>query len=56
VTAEDLAQLSPYLTSYILRFGACATDELHIPPDEFDSALDEVHFGGEQPRPRNSAR
>ena len=25
VTAEDLAQLSPYLTSHILRFGAYAT-------------------------------
>lgn len=49
VTAEDLAQLSPYLTSHILRFGAYATDELHIPPDVFDSALDEVDFGGEQP-------
>ena len=40
VTAEDLAQLSPYLTSHILRFGAYATDELHIPPDVFDPALD----------------
>ena len=49
VTAEDLAQLSPYLTSYILRFGAYATDELHIPPDVFDPALDEVDSGGEQP-------
>jgi hypothetical protein len=38
VTAEDLAQLSPYLTSNILRFGAYATDELHIPPDVFDPA------------------
>jgi hypothetical protein len=28
VTAEDLAQLSPCLTSHILRFGAYATDEL----------------------------
>lgn len=35
VTAEDLAQLSPYLTSHILRFGAYATDELHIPPYVF---------------------
>jgi hypothetical protein len=26
VTAEDLAQLSPYMTSHILRFGAYATD------------------------------
>jgi hypothetical protein len=49
VTAEDLAQLSPYLTSHILRFGAYATDELHIPPDVLDPALDEVDFGGEQP-------
>ena len=49
VTAEDLVQLSPYLTSHILRFGAYATDELHIPPDVFDPALDEVDFGGEQP-------
>ena len=49
VTAEDLTQLSPYLTSHILRFGAYATDELHIPPDVFDPALDEVDFGGEQP-------
>ncbi|WP_147457206.1 hypothetical protein [Micromonospora pisi] len=24
-------------------------DELHIPPDVFDPALDEVDFGGEQP-------
>ena len=49
VAAEDLAQLSPYLTSHILRFGAYATDELHIPPDVFDPALDEVDFGREQP-------
>ena len=49
VTAEDLAQLSPYLTSHILRFGAYATDELHIPPDVFDPALDGVDFGGERP-------
>ena len=49
VTAEDLAQLSPYLTSHILRFGAYATDELQVPPDVFDPALDEVDFGGEQP-------
>jgi hypothetical protein len=37
------------VTSHILRFGAYATDELHIPPDVFDPALDEVDFGGEQP-------
>jgi hypothetical protein len=48
-SGESHAQLSPYLTSHILRFGAYATDELHIPPDVFDPALDEVDFGGEQP-------
>jgi hypothetical protein len=42
-------KLPPYLTSHILRFGAYATDELHIPPDVFDPALDEVDVGGEQP-------
>lgn len=49
MTAEDLAQLSPCLSSHIVRFGADATDALHIPPDVFDPALDEVDFGGEQP-------
>ncbi|WP_165945539.1 hypothetical protein [Micromonospora sp. KC606] len=44
-----MAQLSPYLTSQILRFGAYATDELHIPPGVFDPARDEVDFRGEQP-------
>ena len=56
VTAEDLAQLSPYLTSHILRFGAYATDELHIPPDVFDPALDEVDLAANSPRPRSRAR
>jgi hypothetical protein len=36
--SEDLAQLSPDLTSHILRFGAYATDGLHVPPDVFDPA------------------
>jgi TnpA family transposase len=44
VTAEDLAQLSPYLTAHIRRFGAYATDELHIQPDAFDPALADVDF------------
>ena len=48
MTAEDLAQLSPYLTSHILRFGAYATDELHIPPDVFDPAWT-GRLCGEQP-------
>ncbi len=49
VTAEDPAQLWPCLTSHIVRFRACAADELHNPPDVFDPALDEVDCGGEQP-------
>ena len=48
VTADDLAQLSPYLTSHILRFGAYATERTPHPA-MFDPALDEVDFGGEQP-------
>ena len=44
---EDVAQLSPYLVSHIRRFGAYATDELHIPPDAFDPALDEVNVDAE---------
>jgi TnpA family transposase len=47
VTVEDLAQLSPYLVSHIQRFGAYATDELHIPPDAFDPALEDVEFDTE---------
>jgi len=56
VTAEDLAQISPSLTSHILRFGAYATDKLHIPPDVFDPALDEVDLAANSPRPRSRAR
>lgn len=47
ITAEDLAQLSPYLTEHIRRFGAYATDELHLPPDAFDPALAGVDFDAE---------
>ncbi|HET9255223.1 MAG TPA: Tn3 family transposase [Pseudonocardiaceae bacterium] len=47
VTVEELAQLSPYLVSHIRRFGAYATNELHIPPDAFDPALDDVDFDAE---------
>ena len=47
VTVEHLAQLSPYLVSHIQRFGAYATDELHIPPDAFDPALADVEFDTE---------
>ncbi len=39
VTAEDLAVLSPYLTSRIQRFGVYATDELALTPEPFDASL-----------------
>ena len=39
ITAEDLAVLSPYLTSRIQRFGVYATDELALTPDPFDASL-----------------
>ncbi|MDQ2790079.1 MAG: Tn3 family transposase [Actinomycetota bacterium] len=39
ITAEDLAVLSPYLTSRIQRFGVYATDELALTPDPFDARL-----------------
>jgi hypothetical protein len=45
----EASEQAPGETSHILRFGAYATDELHIPPDVFDPALDEVDFGGQQP-------
>ena len=56
VTAEDLAQLSPYLTSHILRFGGYATDELHIPPDVFDPRWTRSTLAANSPRPRSRAR
>ncbi|MGW1075055.1 hypothetical protein [Streptomyces sp. NPDC002537] len=36
----DLAQISPYLTEHINRFGACSTHELGITPDTYDTRLD----------------
>lgn len=39
ITADDLAVLSPYLTSRIQRFGVYATDELALTPDPFDATL-----------------
>ncbi|KIH96726.1 transposase [Streptomonospora alba] len=44
VTPEDLARISPYLHAHIARFGAYATDELHVEPDAFDPVLAEVDF------------
>jgi hypothetical protein len=45
VTAELLAQLSPYLTEHINRFGVYPTDDLHIKPQAFDPELADVDFG-----------
>jgi hypothetical protein len=36
ITAADIAQLSPYLTAHISRFGLYATDVLRLRPDAFD--------------------
>jgi hypothetical protein len=55
VTAEDLAQLSPCLTSHILRFGAYATDELHIPPCSTPRWTRST-LAANSPRPRSRAR
>jgi Tn3 transposase DDE domain-containing protein len=44
VTAELLAQLSPYLTEHINRFGIYPTDDLAIKPAAFDPALAEIDF------------
>jgi TnpA family transposase len=39
ITTEDLALLSPYLTSRIQRFGVYATDEITLTPDAYDAHL-----------------
>lgn len=36
----DLAQVSPYLTEHIKRFGEYSTYELGITPDAYDARLD----------------
>jgi hypothetical protein len=48
VTAEDLAQLSPYLTSPHPPVRRLRNRRTPIPPDVFDPALEKVDFGGEQ--------
>jgi TnpA family transposase len=44
ITAGLLAQLSPYLTEHINRFGVYPTDELHIRPAAFDAELAGIDF------------
>lgn len=36
----DLAQIPPYLTEHIKRFGEYSTHELGITPDDYDAHLD----------------
>lgn len=47
VTAADLAEVAPYLTEHLTRFGEYSTDELDLAPEAFDPHLD-VDF--EEPR------
>jgi hypothetical protein len=44
ITAADIAQLSPYLTAHISRFGLYATDVLRRRPDDFDPDLPQIDF------------
>ncbi|MDL4813167.1 Tn3 family transposase [Actinomadura opuntiae] len=44
ISAEDIAQLSPYLTEHIARFGLYATDVLQLRPKAFDAQLADVDF------------
>ncbi|MFF4624639.1 Tn3 family transposase [Nonomuraea jabiensis] len=44
ITAADIAQLSPYLTAHISRFGLYATDVLRLRPDDFDPDLSQIDF------------
>jgi TnpA family transposase len=40
VEPEDLAQISPYLTEHIMRFGVYSTHELTLEPDAYEPHLD----------------
>jgi hypothetical protein len=44
ITAEHLAQLSPYLTEHINRFGIYPTEDLRIKPAASDPALAAIDF------------
>ena len=56
VTAEDLAQLSPYLTSHILRFGAYATDDSTSRRMCSTPRWTRSTLAANSPRPRSRAR
>ena len=40
VRPEDIANLSPYMTGPIQRFGDYNTDSIRHPPDDFDPHFD----------------
>ncbi|MDH6622885.1 hypothetical protein M2271_000672 [Streptomyces sp. LBL] len=40
IEPEDLAEISPYLTEHIMRFGEYSTHELGIAPDAYEAHLD----------------
>lgn len=44
ITAAQLAQLSPYITEHINRFGVFATDSLRTRPAAFDPQLASIDF------------
>jgi len=40
VSPADLAEIAPYLTEHLTRFGEYSTDELTLTPEDFDPHLD----------------
>lgn len=44
MSADDIAQLSPYITEHIARFGAYDSDVLRLRPKAFDPELTDVDF------------
>ncbi|MCA2229412.1 transposase [Nonomuraea sp. NEAU-L178] len=40
VESEDLAEVSPYLTEHIMRFGEYSTHELAVTPEAYEPRLD----------------
>jgi TnpA family transposase len=54
VEPEDLAQISPYLTEHIMRFGEYSTHELALEPEAYEPHLD-VDFTKLDPDEREEA-
>jgi hypothetical protein len=40
ISPADLAEIAPYATEHLKRFGEYSTDELTLKPDDFDPHLD----------------